>query len=238
MPNQKFIAYTLDIDWVHDAATEETLKFFEKKNIPLTIFATHESRLIKGLDKSRYEIGLHPNFNQILRGEDPISFKKNIDILLSHYPEALGARGHSLASSNYISLYLKSLGLKYQSNLYIHDCIKPFVDPVSRLVQIPIHWMDATQMSESLHIPAYLTNEDAPFVSIDLHPIHFYLNTESEERYMAAKPFTKDIDGLRGLRNNTAKPGTRDIIEYFIDYFEKSERRPVTLTEATRIFCP
>ena len=39
--------FTSDIDWAPEWAIKYMLDFFEKKNIPLTLFITHDSPIIK-----------------------------------------------------------------------------------------------------------------------------------------------------------------------------------------------
>ena len=58
------IFLTFDVDWVSDWILEPMIEALEEYNASATLFATHESSLIKQLDSSRYEIGLHPNFEK------------------------------------------------------------------------------------------------------------------------------------------------------------------------------
>jgi len=59
---------TIDIDWVPDKVLEYTLELLSKAGVPCTIFATHATGLLNGLDRNQFEIGIHPNFNPLLNG--------------------------------------------------------------------------------------------------------------------------------------------------------------------------
>lgn len=60
------ICITLDVDWANDEVIEYSTKLLEKYNVKATIFATHESELLKFLEK-KFEIGIHPNFIESAR---------------------------------------------------------------------------------------------------------------------------------------------------------------------------
>ena len=84
---------TFDIDWASDAIFQETVSFLKKYNAKATFFATHLSPFIKELEKdSDFEIGLHPNFNNLLNGYDKNNknYQQVVDELKAIYPDALG----------------------------------------------------------------------------------------------------------------------------------------------------
>ena len=50
------------MDWLADEYLSVSIETLNKYGIKATIFATHDSALLRGLDPLNYEIGLHPNF--------------------------------------------------------------------------------------------------------------------------------------------------------------------------------
>ena len=66
--NKIFI--TMDLDWCPDFVLEYVLEILEKYNLKCTFFITHETKLLKYLreNTNKYELGIHPNFNYLLKG--------------------------------------------------------------------------------------------------------------------------------------------------------------------------
>lgn len=232
---QKLISFTIDTDWVHDEAIEETLLYFEQQDIPVTLFATHQSTLLSRLDRSKTEVGIHPNFNPLLDGQADYTYRKPIDDLMNIFPEAKGFRSHSLASSYYVSIYAKSVGLEYESNVYITQDLSPYRSSQYPLIQAPFHWMDSVQLG-SVSMPEQFISKNADFLCLAIHPIHFFLNTESEAHYIKAKPFTKDIHELKALRRSKDQPGVRNVLESYIEMIKLSDRKCLRLYDALKEF--
>ena len=90
------ICLTFDIDWDSDEVIEGTLDIIFKYGINATIFATHKTKVLNNLPKN-IEIGIHPNFSNIIKAEDEIKKLKDI------YPQAVSLRSHSLTNSSRIS---------------------------------------------------------------------------------------------------------------------------------------
>ena len=56
----------MDLDWCSDFVLEDTLNLFINNNIKRTIFSTHSTQLLNGLNENQFEISIHPNFNNSL----------------------------------------------------------------------------------------------------------------------------------------------------------------------------
>ena len=78
------IGITLDIDWAPDEIVKFVIDTLSEYQVKATLFATHDSTLLKSLDTNRYEIGIHPDFN---RDGD---YSKTVQELRAIYPQAIG----------------------------------------------------------------------------------------------------------------------------------------------------
>ena len=68
---QSKIFLTFDVDWATDEVIEDVLLFCEPFDVEITLYATHQSNILSQLSAiKKYEIGLHPNFNNLLKGQD------------------------------------------------------------------------------------------------------------------------------------------------------------------------
>lgn len=205
------IYFTSDIDWAPDEVIEDMLGIFDKYNQKCTMFATHESESIINV-KNIHEIGIHPNFNSLFsQNEQNLNSEKIIDDLMESYPNSIGVRSHSTTSSSgLLDLFYKK-GLKYDSNLFIpYQDIYPF-ELWNGFLRIPYNWEDDVHF---LYNKSFSQTElclDKEYLIFDFHPIHVFLNTESESRYLSAKKFYKDPDKLVEYRN-TSTLGARTLL--------------------------
>jgi hypothetical protein len=136
------IALSLDTDWVPDEVLEYALNIILSYPVKLTIFATHDTSLLRGLDPARVEIGIHPNFRPVVL-EDIDACRKTLGDLLDIYPEAKGVRCHSLVSSTPLSDIFAGMGMKYENNFFMP--YQPNLLPYrlwNGLVRIPLYWED------------------------------------------------------------------------------------------------
>ncbi len=205
------IYFTSDIDWAPDEVIDDMLSIFDKYNQRCTLFATHESRSIINV-KNIHEIGIHPNFNSLLsQNEKQINAENIIDDLINIYPDSKGVRSHStLSSSVLLDLFYKK-GLKYDSNLFIpYQDVFPF-ELWNGFLRIPYNWEDDVHFLYNKSFFQTGLNLNSKYLIFDFHPIHVYLNTESEMRYLNAKYFYKDPKKLLDYRNNSTS-GARTLL--------------------------
>jgi hypothetical protein len=187
------ICITLDIDWANDEIIEYSTKLLEKYNVKATIFATHESELLKSLEK-KFEIGIHPNF--------VVNHRETINELLQIYPNAIGVRSHGCHQSTNIFRFFISKGLKYDSTTYIplRENLYPWWR-LKKLVCIPFFWSDDTMFYSGLPFDfSQLHLLKSGLKVYVFHPIHVFANTQSEEHYRTFKAFYHQQDKLINFR--------------------------------------
>jgi len=218
------IAFTLDIDWAPEEVIKHALDIFSKYKAKCTLFCTHNSKIIKNSDKSIFEIAIHPNFNENLFDNSSKAVQDTLDDLLEIYPEALGVRSHSLTHNSKLQSLFFSKGLKYDSNMYIP--IKKFLPSpfkcFSGMTRIPFHWEDDIHFTEGKSFD-YKIRNDLNFndcIILNFHPIHVYLNTDSEHNYLSAKSNYHDAKKLKNFINKE-KVGTKD---FLISQLEKAQK--------------
>lgn len=205
------IFFTSDIDWAPDEVIDDMLTIFDKYNQKCTMFATHDSGSIKNA-RGIHEIGIHPNFNPLFsQNKQDSNAEKIIDDLMALYPESVGVRSHSTTtSSGLLDLFYRK-GLKYDSNLFIpYQDVRPFA-LWNGFVRIPYNWEDDVHYLYNKSFANPELTFDLDYLIFDFHPIHVFLNTEKESRYINAKKFYKDPTKLLEFRNNST-PGARTLL--------------------------
>ena len=191
------IFLTLDIDWAHDEVIADALRLIEERNVPATWFATHQTDLLERIrGNDAMELGIHPNFNPLLSGDNRNGDAEEIvDGLLSIVPEAKSVRTHSLVQSTRLTNMYAGKGLTHESNIRIVSGsgikVRPFIHP-SGLVMCPYQWGDYNDLGDK--ISECLTN-DQLFI-VDFHPIHVFLNTEDLSRYERTRHIHHEPDKL------------------------------------------
>ena len=211
------IFLTFDVDWAHDIVLEDTLKVIEEAEVPATFFLTHETPLKNRiLSNDLFELGIHPNFNFLLDG----NFKNgsNIDEIVRNsleiVPNARSVRSHSVTQSGQISDSFKKNGLTHVSNDNIPERtgirFHPWIAN-NGLVVAPYCWADehswvSKQSSDFEDI--VLRSKLAVF---DFHPIHIFLNTNSNKTYNSSRNLHRDPSEL--IKYRFEGYGTRNRLE-------------------------
>ena len=208
MKNQ--VILTVDTDWAPDEVLARTLEMFKEAGVPCTFFATHDTPLLKGLDAGQYEVGLHPNFNPLFKGEggDPA---KIVGSLLEKYPDARGIRSHSSAISNVLVELFGNMGFRYESNVCLpYSQRLEILTLWNGMVRIPFNWEDYLHFSYQKSFADTGLNLSEGLHVLTFHPVHVFLNTENMDRYRAARRFYHDPEMLKGFRNRSK--GTRTLL--------------------------
>lgn len=209
------IGITLDIDWAPDEVVQYVLDLLDKHQVKATFFSTHDSALLKSLDKTRYEIGIHPNFNQ---GGDYDTIIKELKAI---YPKAIGVRAHGLFESSQILRLFLDNGLKYDVNTFIP--LRQGLYPVLRLkelVRIPYYWEDDAHFSTQTTFELSELQVHKKGLKIyNFHPIHIFMNTSSIQHYDTFKPFYHEPDVLKKNRNTGRGTQTLfvDLLQYLAE---------------------
>ncbi len=206
------VGITFDIDWAPDGVVEYVLSLLEEYQVRATFFATHDSALLKSLDSARYEISIHPNFS------DSNNHDKTIAELKAVYHEALGVRSHGLFQSSHLLQLFINNGLRYDVNTFIplREGLYPFMR-LNKLVCIPYYWEDDAHFSSQTKFElSELELRKKGLKIYNFHPMHVFMNTDSQEHYSRYKPFYHQPDILRKHRNSGKGIGTlfKKLIQY------------------------
>jgi hypothetical protein len=208
------IAISFDVDWAPDAAIEQTLEILEHAGVSATIFATHATPVLNGL--GGHEVGIHPNF--LAGGRE--RWAPAVDELLDVYPEARGTRSHAYHTNTPILDLFVDRGLLYDSSILMlgQPSIRAF-RAHNGLIRLPVFWEDDDNWTSGEWYPETLEIDDPDALFIfDLHPIHVFLNTESAERYKAAKPYYQNAERLRKYVNpESSGTGSRVFLKRLLE---------------------
>lgn len=226
------ICFTIDIDWAPEEVIRDTLSLFEKYNVCCTAFATHKSKVLDECNRQLFEIGLHPNFNPVLQGQGG-SVDEVMGKMKEMYPEAVGARSHSLTQSGYILTRYKHFGIEYEANHFLpyHQNVRPFV-LWNGLFRIPFNWEDDYHFALGHSFNNSLIKlDDAGLNIFNFHPIHIYLNSENNDRFLKIKHDQSNMELLNTLRNKGEVEGTRDILISLLEYVSGNELASKTMKQ-------
>lgn len=226
------ILFTLDIDWASEEVIRDTLSLFEDAGVKATLFATHQSEALQNCDRNLFEIGIHPNFNGVLNGSGG-NLNQVLDDLLAIYPDAKGARSHSLTQSGPILNGFKDKGLVYEVNHFMpyHNNLKPFY-LWNGLIRIPFNWEDDYHFALNKCFKDYEIDFTLPgFNVLNFHPVHVFTNTETYDRYLQFRFDINKYEELKPFQNKTGVPGTRDILIDAINYVKSNKLKTFTLSE-------
>jgi len=221
--NKIFI--TIDIDWCDDEVLEHSINIFEKKKIPVTWFITHKTKLLRKLRENKnFEIGIHPNFNNILQSNKKKSnAKKVIKNLLKIVPEAKSVRSHALTQSSLINDLFYKNKLLYECNSYIPISSGIITKPWKNwdnLIKVPYFWEDYIYcLEKKISRPKKFLQSDSVKV-FNFHPIHIFLNTENISRYLFYKKNKNKLNVLAAIINKK-KYGTRNFLNDLIKKCDK-----------------
>lgn len=212
------IIITIDIDWASEQAIEETIAYFIEKNIPITVFSTHNSRVIESfIDK--IDIGLHPYFSSDSSQGKNINDVVKFMMDLPHNIQAY--RCHRFAVCNSSKQAMLDAGMIISSNVCTDLEVIPAFRDRFGIIEVPIFLEDGGYLwrKHKLELSDNFTNKilNEGTKIITIHPMHFVLNTPNFE-YM----FNIKNSLSRYEWNNMSKPtinqlkwngrGIRDLI--------------------------
>lgn len=221
------ICITLDVDWAHEEVLEAAVERLSDAGVKATFFATHSSTVLDDAEGEQFEIGLHPNFNDC-DGD----FEAPMALVNEAYPDAVGARSHSLFfSSRILELYMKH-GLDYEANIFLLE--HPGLRPVFRfadLVSIPFIWSDDKQIElgrplRGDAVPLHLSGLKV----LNFHPIHLFLNTRDVAHYEPSRPSHRDPQALREMAERS-QPGLGTLFDELLDRISAEGLEPVRMRD-------
>jgi hypothetical protein len=229
--------FSMDIDWAPEEVIADSIALFEERGVKCTFFATHDSAVLRSCNRKLFEIGIHPNFNPLLKGQSTQSADQVVKDLLAIYPETKGARSHSLTQSGPILDVYRNNGLVYECNHFLpyHHGLGPFV-LWNGLLRIPFNWEDDYHFAlgksfESCGLDLENSNE---LLFFNFHPAHIFLNSESMDRYLMVREDFNSYAKLKEKINKSTVKGTRDILLYLLDHVAEKKIKTQTLSEYSK----
>lgn len=201
-------AITIDIDWAPDKVLAHTLELISREGVPCTLFATHQTALLEGLDPAQFEICVHPNLNPLLNGKRTTPAGV-IEPLKKAFPGSRGIRSHSSLVSNVLVDLFGEMGFEYESNVCLPYSSQLEILPLwNGMLRVPFNWEDFLHFSYGRSFSATGLDLSKGLNILNFHPVHVFLNSESRERYDAARPHYQDPERLAGFKNKGEGTGT------------------------------
>lgn len=222
------VALTFDIDWAPDFAIAPLLERLDRAGVKATLFVTHETPLLRGLDRGRFELGLHPHL------PDRLDLGAALAKVSPLAPDAVGVRFHRLIQSTTLMGELGARGFLYDASMLVpwQPGLRPFVFP-SPLVRIPYPWEDDVHASTGRAWRLDQTGIDLPGLQIfDFHPIHVFLNTDTLDRYVRAREAGFSEAATRALRHDG--PGTSLLLESLLTRIQNEGLQTYHLADLAR----
>lgn len=219
------VALTFDIDWAPDFAIEAVLSALDRAGVSATLFVTHPTPLLTGLDPSRFELGLHPHL------PDRLDLNAALDKVRPLAPDARGVRFHRLIQSTPLMFELGALGFAYDASLLLpyQPGLRPFRFPAP-LVRIPYSFEDDVHAFVGRPWDDASIGLTAQGLKIfDFHPIHVFLNTEDLSRYARAKAAGFTLSACRDLIN--PGPGAGRLLETLLRRIQNDGLHTYRLSE-------
>lgn len=192
---------TIDMDWASDDILLDTLDLIQEFGATSNWMVTHSTPVLNDLrEMSNVELGIHPNFNGLLEGQDSRGFtsaRAVMNEMVELVPEAKVIRSHSVAQSSPLMDLWAELGFSHDVNMFIPSGSGNVCQPWKShngMTRVPYIWEDDvwclyTKSDQPELSPDEIVANRPGVVVVNFHPIHVYLNTESLERYESLRPF-------------------------------------------------
>lgn len=207
---------SFDIDWAIDPVIDDVLDLLDEAGLKATFFITHQTETLNRIRaNSKYELGIHPNFNPLIeKNPNALSAKETLEQILKIVPEAKVLRSHGMThSGRWLSLY-KEMGIEFLSQYYMGgvNSIQPFAH-INGLVEAPIFFADdgfayESGQGKNWDIESSIKPNKEFLKVFNFHPIHIKLNTPDFTYYDKARHTFHSINELNnhiytgfGVRN-------------------------------------
>ena len=199
---QEPLFITLDIDWCHDDVLAYSIDLLEQADASATWFVTHDTPLLERLRANpKFELGIHPNFNFLLQGDDRNgrTAEEVVDRLMEIVPEATSVRSHSMTQSSVLLNLFYEKGLRYDCNHFIpfqeNIKLKPYL-LWNNLIKVPYLWEDDISCACGGLSTSMVVKGANDLNVFDFHPIHVFLNTSDLSLYESTKDIHKKTEQL------------------------------------------
>lgn len=197
----------IDVDWAPDEIIDDTISLLEKYNVDATFFSTHKSDALSNISRAnQYEIGVHPNFIPLLKGDDSkgADYKEVISRIMDIVPDAKSAKAHSLVDSSLILHWYNEVGITHDNTYFIDS---PDMQPLvpwrlwNDIIRVPLYWEDDYACVTKYQLDFDNVLKSSLGVKVfGFHPLHIFLNTESLDRYELVRTFQNDPKRLIDYR--------------------------------------
>ncbi|CAN7370736.1 hypothetical protein LJR042_002238 [Microbacterium maritypicum] len=225
------VVLTVDVDWAPDWAMKQLLDVLVEAETPSTWFVTHESPMLDVLREhpTLVEIGVHPNFLPgSSHGESP---EEVISECLRFAPEARTMRTHCLVQSTPIlQTVVDASPISVDASVYLRDLsgVSPSTLPLDHgrsLTRFAYVWEDDLEFfaeEPRWDGPRFITDRGTSdeITIIDVHPIHFALNSASVgpyERLKAALGNMRNVTEADAAEFRGTAPGARTFIQSMLE---------------------
>lgn len=196
-----------DLDWAPDYVLEDFYNLLSTQQVPITLFATHESLMVRKLLALPFvETAVHPNLHQVANEE------ASLDAALELFPQSRGVRFHRLYYHSGVLGWLRQRQQTYLSNdlQFLQKNLTPYYDWAG-MIRLPIYWEDDVHALyfKNDYNPQLLQTSNPGLQVLNFHPIHIYLNTQELSQYTAVKSEIKNQQFVEGRRRSG--PGIRTL---------------------------
>jgi len=228
----KSICVTIDVDWAPDYMLDYVYTL--TKQLSPTLFATHESSLLKEL-AADVNIGIHPNLSSgSSHGgniHEAISFFKNLNYINFEW-----LRFHVLGNAYPDLEVLSKHGTKIDSSFCMlnGEYIVPHLQPGLDMVLAPYFWEDGLRLKAGA-TDEFINWDSKGLKIFDFHPIDIYFNTPQIGFRNGIKrlyPSVNDIPKIEAekLINNKVF-GTRDALFSVLNKFKSGKVRAFSFAD-------
>ena len=201
---------TFDFDWASDFVLNDTLDLLDQVDVSATFFVTHDTPILERIRKNpKYELGIHPNFDDFLTSGTAIGEEHAGDRFLSLkkiVPEALSWRSHSTTNSSRLLEVASKFGLFYDCNYLVPYNSGIVLRPWTlwnKMIRCPYFYEDDVSLLYNLEEAsvAFLLNQEGLKI-FDFHPIHIYMNTRSMTEYESTRSIHNCEEELLAVRQS------------------------------------
>jgi len=209
----------MDVDWAPDVVLAYAVDRLEELDVEATVFVTHASPLLDRLRSSkRIEIGIHPNFNDLLLGTAPQghSMRSRVAELRALVPEARVVRSHSLAQSSRLLDVFTEFGFTHDANTLIPASagmiLAAWQHWDGRLVRVPCLFEDSVADLLPAGWSAAPLLEHGGLRVLNFHPIRLYLNAKEVALPPQVESCRTDPEAIAALRRPATAPGSLSLL--------------------------
>lgn len=213
----------MDVDWAHDEVIDFALATLTRLGVPATVYVTHDSPALARLRASPLiDLGIHPNFNDLLQGTAPAgaSARSRIRDLMALVPEARSVRSHSLVHTSWLVYEFADAGLTHEVNTYTPPragvpC-KAWRNWDGRIIRVPFCFEDSLQP----YMPGAWDHGELARLGglrvLNFHPIRLFLNAAEPVLPAGVRAAASDPAALAAWRRPESAMGSLTFLERFV----------------------